>query len=310
MANSSRSKDQSGSFLKRWLKEPLLQFLALGTLIFVVDGLLGEDINDPKLIIVDDNKLLELVAIFENGQGRPPTSNELENLIITYTQNEVLFREGQQLKLHEGDEMIRSRLVLKMRNILLNKVVSEEPAEAELVQWFEDNRDFYNAKARVTLEMTRRDLTSETEALATAQRLNSGDARETEPDDCRVFPRRPENTLTAFVDVLSIPVILEAEENQWVAIQTPAAAWRIARITERLATDDADFKQMRAKVLKDWLRISKDKQLARQTKAIIDQYDIVIEPSDELLEQYQVAEPRSDSAQTDRLASNHEAQEG
>jgi len=310
MAKTPSANSSPAPGLKRLCKEPLLQFLCLGLLIFIVDSVFSSDASGPRSIVVDDQVVKELIDIFKAGQGRAPTRSEVENLIVTYTQNEVLFREGQQLRLHEGDEMIRSRLVLKMRNILLNKVVLEEPTDAELLRWFEDNRDFYNAQGQVTLELTGENLPDATAAQTIAQQVNAGEVTTDTLSNLKTFADRPEHTLTAFLEVASIPVLLSTPINQWAAVQTRRSGWRLGRITSRSDAEEAEFQQVRSRVLKDWLRVSKEKQLARQTKAIIDQYDIQVAPSQQLLDQYQLQDDAVETADTDRVASNQTGQEG
>ena len=188
-----------GFHLKNLLAEPLVQFLILGAIIFAVDGYISANHRDnPYLIHIDDKKLSELITIFEEGQGRMPSTKEVENMIVQWSQNEILFREGQQLSLHKGDEMIRSRLILKMRNILLNSVVIEVPTEKQLKMWFDQFKDNYKIPASISLELTVA-ATSEVEAKATAAELNHADhAAAKNLYNIRRYQNRPVNSVTAF----------------------------------------------------------------------------------------------------------------
>jgi hypothetical protein len=131
-----------------WWREPLLHFVALGLLIFAVDHFASPASGDPRMITVDKEIETNLVSLFEEGQGRAPTDRELDRLIHRWLQNEVLYREALALGLDKGDEMIRERLILKMRMVVLNNVVVDPPSEKDLRQWFERNRSRYDLPRR------------------------------------------------------------------------------------------------------------------------------------------------------------------
>lgn len=127
-----------------WLREPLLHFLALGLVIFTVDHLARPAADDQRVITIDEEVEGKVVSLFKEGRGRAPTDRELNRLIHCWLQHEVLYREALALGLDKGDEMIRERLILKMRMVVFNNIVVDSPAEDELPQWFEANRSRYD----------------------------------------------------------------------------------------------------------------------------------------------------------------------
>jgi hypothetical protein len=110
------------SFTKSILSQPLVQFLLLGGLLFVADRTATGREDDPRRILIDDARYAEIAGIYQDNQGEPPTEAQMEELVITWAQNEVLYREARLMGLDKGDEMIRQRLVLKLRNVLFNRV--------------------------------------------------------------------------------------------------------------------------------------------------------------------------------------------
>jgi len=134
------------------LSQPLIQFLFLGAVIFAVDRGVNAGKEDPRSILIDDAKYAAIAGIFQDNQGRAPSEQEMAALTIQWAQNEVLYREGRLMGLGEGDEMIRQRLILKLRNVLFNRVVTEAPTEEVLRAWFEDNRAKYDRPETFDIE--------------------------------------------------------------------------------------------------------------------------------------------------------------
>lgn len=101
-------------------KQPLIQFLLLGALIFAIDRAVIGNEEDLRSILIDDAKYAEIAGIFQDNQDRTPNAQEMSALTIKWAQNEVLYREARMMGLDKGDEMIRQRLILKLRNVLFN----------------------------------------------------------------------------------------------------------------------------------------------------------------------------------------------
>ncbi|MEM9316647.1 MAG: peptidyl-prolyl cis-trans isomerase, partial [Pseudomonadota bacterium] len=69
------------------LREPLVQFLAIGALLFAVERVVALQADDPYEIIVDAGEIASLVRVFTEGQGRPPSEEEVKNLLVKWSQN-------------------------------------------------------------------------------------------------------------------------------------------------------------------------------------------------------------------------------
>ena len=263
------------------LHEPLLQFLFLGTLIFAFDYYLIGSADDPRRIIVDDKQLNELITIFEQGQGRKPSPNETENLLVKWTQNEILYREALQLGLDQGDEMIRNRVILKMRNVLFNNVSLELPPEPELRSWFAEHRKLYDRPAYFDFEqLTLAGIDNEADAAAVSATLHGDEIPEKYQSSLRKFRHRPANNISSLYGERA-NALLTQPRNTWVTVQD-AKGWHLARITAEKPARAATFDNVRTKVAKDWRRYSNDLQLVQQTTEIADRYTIVMQLSPEL----------------------------
>ncbi len=134
--------------IKRVLREPLVQFLLGGALLFALYGVVAEDAAyAPDRIVIDANRIANLATTFQRMWLRPPTKEELEALVRDFVDEEVLYREGLALGLDRDDLVIRRRLRQKVEYLHADLVAFESPTEAELNAYFADRRERYKEPA-------------------------------------------------------------------------------------------------------------------------------------------------------------------
>ena len=139
------------SRLQRLFREPLTHFFAIGFLLFLLYGWLNSDTAPTgNEIVVDEARISALAAGFERTWQRPPTGEELRNLVESWVREEIYFREGIAMRLDEGDPVVRRRIAQKM-SFISDGLLSVTPEEAELQAWLDDNVDAYQIPARYTL---------------------------------------------------------------------------------------------------------------------------------------------------------------
>ena len=81
--------------LKALWKEPLLHFLLIGAVLFMVFELKQEeDTAVPNRILVDTGQVEQLVARFKRTRLRPPTDIERAALIEGHIREEVYYRQA------------------------------------------------------------------------------------------------------------------------------------------------------------------------------------------------------------------------
>ncbi len=275
------------------VNEPLVQFLVLGVFVFGVDRYVVETSDDPRRIVVDDARYAELVEIFEEGQARPPTEEEIGDLIVKWTQNEVMYREARLMGLDRGDEMIRQRLILKLRDILFNNVITEVPPDDELERWFEQNSAAYDRPALLDFEQFLVADLDRKAAEALAQSLRTAPAPEAYAQAFRQYRRRPPENLTAVFGDEHGRRLIDAGDERWLAVESDYG-WHLARVTARSAGEAAQFAEVRHQVSIDWLDEARKRELADALGGIVENYDIRYVLTRELVE---------DSLVEDRLRS-------
>ena len=128
--------------LKRWLREPLLHFLLIGLVMFVVYHALhpnsgqGDRLSRIELT-ADDLRQLELA--WAAKWQRPPGPEELRNLVAAKVREEILYREGLALGLDKEDTIVKRRLAQKVEFLSEDVSTIRDPGVKELKAWFEKN---------------------------------------------------------------------------------------------------------------------------------------------------------------------------
>ena len=170
-------------WLKGLLREPLLHFLVLGALLFLVDGWLrpaAVPVGTSE-IVVSPARINTLAQNFKRTWQRPPTRDELDGLLKDYVREEVLYREALVLGLDRDDTVIRRRLRQKMEFVSDEAAALETPTDQDLAVYLTANADVFRIEARATfaqvfLDPRQRADTLEADAARLRDALNGAGA--------------------------------------------------------------------------------------------------------------------------------------
>ena len=138
--------------LKLLLREPLVQFLLLGAVLFVLDAWLrpaAAPVASTE-IVVSETRIDNLAQNFRRTWQRPPTRQELDGLIEAFVKEEVMVREALALGLDRDDAIIRRRLQQKMEFVSEEAAASVQPTDEELAKYLAANADAFRVEGRVS----------------------------------------------------------------------------------------------------------------------------------------------------------------
>lgn len=96
------------------LREPLVHFLLIGLLLFLLYGRVSPESADSRTIEVSTARVEGLSRQFQSVWNRPPSTVELRGLIDSYVHDEVLYREGVAMGLDGDDPVIKRRVRQKL----------------------------------------------------------------------------------------------------------------------------------------------------------------------------------------------------
>lgn len=268
--------------LRRVADEPLAQFLAIGLALFAADRLTAVEVADPNLIRVDAAAYDEIVGIYAGSRGRAPTEDEIVPLVDQWIMNETLYREARALGLDQGDEMVRERVMQKLRVLMHSAITVEEPDPAVLRAWFEQNRSRYAQPELLSIRIAQVD-GDEVAAAAMADRLNAVFAGETRLASGEVvvlpFPDRPRPVLEQVLGVEVVAAVAALQPGRWTPVRTPGG-WQAALFEGATPGAETDFDAIATTVSADW-REETFRRAARQSiEALMASYRVERAPYD------------------------------
>jgi len=128
--------------VRRWLGEPLVQFLLIGTVLFLGSRALHPSLQagapSTRIELTEDD--LRQMSVAWLAQGRPvPTPEQMRSLVDMRIREEILYREALALGLDKGDTIVKRRLAQKMEFLAEDVAALRDPTTDELRAWFEKN---------------------------------------------------------------------------------------------------------------------------------------------------------------------------
>jgi len=140
---------KASGFIGRLLREPLIHFLILGAVLFLVFDLTrATEEPSERRIVVTAGQVEQLAAQFKRTWLRPPTLDELDGLVERYVRSEIFYREAQAMGLGQDDPYVRNRLALKLEIVLDDLSAEAEPSDGELKQFLAQHPERFAEPAR------------------------------------------------------------------------------------------------------------------------------------------------------------------
>lgn len=246
--------------MKALMRSPLVHFLVLGTILFILYGFIrGTDIDDDRRIEVDAQQIERLTQMFSAQWKRPPTVGELEGLIDSYIREEVLYREALSMGLERDDTVVRRRLAQKIEFLADDLATRSEPLPEELERFLEDNPERYELPGRASFShiyfsVDRRADSTESDALEALGRLRDGASPDELGDPFMLQPDYPLRTQREVADLFGSAFAEELfalEPGEWrgpvpssyglhlvyVDERTPSRAPELADVVDRVKSD-------------------------------------------------------------------------
>jgi len=135
----------------RWLKEPLFHFLLIGAGLFMLYGWQSDDdAIQPDQIIFTEDKIDQLINLWERKWQRLPSQRELQALIEQQIREEVLYREALAIGLDKNDQVVRRRMSQKMEFISNDLASLAEPDDEQLQSYLDEHTQKFSIPRRIS----------------------------------------------------------------------------------------------------------------------------------------------------------------
>lgn len=260
--------------LRAVAREPLVHFLALGMLIFAINAAITPSVDKQKLIEVTSAQRQDIIDRFKATNQREPTVAELTSLLNAVVFNEVLYREGLAQGIDKGDEMIRERLIQKMRVLMFSNVTQRAPTDAELSAWLEQHRSRFDTPATISFF----DVPIEgAGARARADQLIAQIRAGTEPDEvhnrARGFASRPEPSIDVVFGEGFLAKLKALPRGEWSVVEA-ADGVHIVRVDGTTPVVPAKLEEIRDRLDADWRQEQVRAQALAQIRELARNYKI------------------------------------
>jgi len=252
--------------MKGWLREPLVHFLLLGGLLFVLSGLLGSSTPADPAITVSAPEVARLAQLFAAQWQRPPTRGELDGLVEQQIREEVLYREAVALGLDRNDAIVRRRLVQKLE-FLSQDLVDENPSEADLRAFFKANAARFEEPAILTfthvyLNPDRRGDSLRGDAELLLADLRAGSAADTdELGDTFLLPlnfaQRSQREIAGLFGADFAADLATLEVGSWQGPVGSGYGLHLVLLQERVDAHVPEFGSVRDKVRTEYLSVQR-----------------------------------------------------
>ena len=253
--------------LQRLLREPLLHFLAIGGLIFVLYTAVSGPAPAPvNTIIIGPERIEQLAKGFQAVWRHPPSADELNGIIDDAVREEVYYREALALGLDRNDTIVRRRLRQKMEFLTDSGAEILEPVAGELEAHLLANEKTFRRSPRLAFEQI---FLGQNPSLESARQvlsaLQSGPVAEPSTLGKRtLLPAQLGLSLPEAVDGVFgegfFGRLAKLTPGVWAGPVASAYGVHIVRIGESLAGSTPPLEEIRDAVLSDW-KAAKARQL-------------------------------------------------
>ena len=275
--------------IRRLLREPLLHFLLIGTVLFLLYGALNRGRSDaPREIVISAARVEAIAENFATVWMRPPTPVELKGLIDDYVAEEIYYREAIAMGLDQDDTVIRRRLRQKMEFISEGIADSVEPSDAQLQAYLESNAGKFASPAVLTfrqvyLSSERRGdkVRADAEKLLAELQAGAGPADPAAAGDPTLLPAEmvsasPQAIANAFGEEFARQID-EAPVGQWAGPIESTFGLHVVRVDGRVAGKAPTLAEIRPIVLREWQSDERRRQNSAFLTALRDKYEIRVE---------------------------------
>jgi len=164
-----------------WVREPLVQFMAIGLLLFLFFAWHGDNGPNSNRIVITQGQIDALAAGFAGVWQRPPTGPELKSLIDDLVREELAIREAMRMGLDRDDVIIRRRLRQKLEFLVEDNITASPPTDAELQAYLNQHPDKFRTEPQVAFQQVflnpiRRHATITHDAKVLLAQLSASDA--------------------------------------------------------------------------------------------------------------------------------------
>ncbi|VIO80976.1 peptidyl-prolyl cis-trans isomerase [Bradyrhizobium ivorense] len=278
------------SFCGRWLREPLVHFLAIGALIFAASVWLSAGRASSDRIVVTPGQVDVLIATFTRTWQRPPNEQELKAQLDDFVREEIATREAMAGGLDRDDAVIRRRLRQKLEALVVDLMFDPaEVTDAELQAWLDSHAGKFQREPQVAfrqvyLNAGKRGATAADDAGALRQQLVTAgpDANIERLGDPLMVPG--EVPLSGASDIARVfgedfaRQAMKLEPGRWEGPIRSSYGLHIVFVREREPSRAPTLAEVRPQVERLFSAERRQRRIEEMYGTLLEKYQVVVEP--------------------------------
>jgi hypothetical protein len=280
-------------FVKKMVREPLVHFLVIGAVLFLLFGWKGKPASMPggqagtqaAQITVSRDAIEQMNSQFAKTWQREPTEEEQKGFVEDLIRNEIFYREAIAIGLDRDDEVLKRRLRQKMEFIYEDISSWAEPTDEDLRAFMKKNREKFLTDPQLSFRQvfvneSRRGKSAESDARQILAQLTAGVDPDTVGDTTLLEPDIPLSPIwdikKQFGDEFG-KNLLELNPGKWRGPIRSGFGMHLVFVKELQDRRLPDLKEVRETVKRDWL-VEKQKELKDAAYAKIrERYTVIVE---------------------------------
>jgi hypothetical protein len=270
------------------LKEPLLHFALVGTVLFGAYTWMDRAAKMPGAgkalqIQVSAGDVQWLAENWTTQWQRPPTPEELRGLVTDYLNEQLLAREARALGLEDNDVIIRRRLAQKLTFLIDDTLRRADPSENELQMFYEANAQRFRTGARISFAhiyfSPQRRADARSSAADALKLLEGSGASAAELGDRSLieseFRSETEQSVSNAFGPGFARAVFALETNTWSGPIESGYGFHLVRISALQEARLPSLSEVRARVVEDWKREQEQTAKQRYLAELRRKYDVV-----------------------------------
>jgi hypothetical protein len=273
-------------WIRRWMREPLVQFLALGALLFGVSHWGAGPASNR--IVITPGQIDSMVATFARTWQRPPTQKKLKGIVDDYVRDELATREGLALGLDRDDIVIRRRLRQKLEFLIEDSSDTSPVTDAELQAWLERHPDQYRIEPQVAFRQVyvspdRRGAATERDAKILLATLSAaGRDVPTSIGDSLMLPRDVDlSTRSSIAQQFGeefADALLTIERGRWAGPLRSGYGLHLVWVHARDDGRMPALEEVRSQVERDMVSARRRERIDQMYTQMLSRYKVIMEP--------------------------------
>jgi hypothetical protein len=280
------------------LREPLVHFMFIGAVIYLLYGLFAEPVVEEtdKTIVVTAGEVEWMQISWQKRWNRPPTAKEFDGLIQQYIKETVLYREAVTMGLNKHDMVIRRRLAQKLEFLAKDLVALTPPTEAELLAYFAEHQADYQAPTLYTFTQVffdpdkRGDATLDDAETIKVTLIAQGDAID-DPGALgdglmlqNYYPKKDRTEIQRNMGSGFTDTLVTLAPGQWHGPVLSGFGVHLVYVSSVSEPPPPVFAELRERVIADWSMQRGEELNDKFYASLREQYTVVIEePEDEVV---------------------------